>query len=159
MAYGTVSTPGPGTALAFDIISGAYFGRYKVSYGGEGVATDVSDDNPLPVRDTVLEAALANMAPARTVPGQYTVLDTQRLPCDTVQSLPAVAGARFVLVQAEAQNIRYVLNGDTDTPVAANFGMILHTGQPPIILAPSDLTKIEFIAAAAGAFLNVTFCQ
>lgn len=159
MAYGTVSTPGPGTALAFDIIGGAYFGRYKISFGGEGVVSDVAADNPLPVTDAALAAILADNAPARTVPGQYTVLDTQRLPCDTLQTLPAVSGARFVLVQAEAQNIRYVMNGDGDTPAAANFGMILYTGHPPLILAPSDLTKIEFIGVAAGAFLNVSFCQ
>lgn len=64
MAYGTVTTPGPGTALAFDIIGGAYFGRYKVSFGAEGAATDVSADSPLPV----------NMAGAATSAAQATII-------------------------------------------------------------------------------------
>ncbi len=52
MTYGTITTPAEGTALPVDTIAGTKFPRTKIAIGAEGVATDVSATNPLPVTMT-----------------------------------------------------------------------------------------------------------
>lgn len=42
-------TPGSGATIAADEIAGVLHQRVKVGIGGDGVATDVSDENPMPV--------------------------------------------------------------------------------------------------------------
>ena len=42
-------TPGTGATIAADEIAGVLHQRVKVGIGGDGVATDVSDANPMPV--------------------------------------------------------------------------------------------------------------
>lgn len=50
MAYGTLAAIADATkSFATDVISGSIFNRTKVAFGAEGVATDVSSANPLPV--------------------------------------------------------------------------------------------------------------
>ena len=44
-------TPGSGEQVATDEISGAHFQRIKPYWGGEGVAQEISEANPMPVRD------------------------------------------------------------------------------------------------------------
>lgn len=49
MADNVGYTPGSGATIAADEIAGVLHQRVKVGIGGDGVATDVSDANPMPV--------------------------------------------------------------------------------------------------------------
>lgn len=64
MADNVGYTPGTGATIAADDIGGALHQRVKISVGADGVATDVSAENPLPVQMTseVLEALSAQRA-------------------------------------------------------------------------------------------------
>jgi predicted hotdog family 3-hydroxylacyl-ACP dehydratase len=61
--------------------------------------------------------------------------------------------ARFALLQAETQSIRW--RDDLVDPTAS-VGMILTAGDPPF-LYDGNLGAIEFIEVSASAKLNVTF--
>lgn len=60
--------------------------------------------------------------------------------------------AQTALLHAEAQNVRWRDDGTNPTTAV---GMILYAGQ--VMLYDGDLTKIKFIAATAGAILNVSY--
>jgi hypothetical protein len=49
MADDVAVTAGAGTSIATDDIGGRHFQRVKPAWGPDGTATDVSNDNPLPV--------------------------------------------------------------------------------------------------------------
>lgn len=49
MADNVGYTPGSGATIAADEIAGVLHQRVKVGIGGDGVSTDVSDANPMPV--------------------------------------------------------------------------------------------------------------
>ncbi len=49
MADNVGYTPGSGATIAADEIAGVLHQRVKVGIGGDGVATDVSDANPMPI--------------------------------------------------------------------------------------------------------------
>jgi hypothetical protein len=61
------------------------------------------------------------------------------------------AGANLAVIQAETQNVRY--RDDLTNPTAA-IGMLILTTAP--LIYDGSLEDIRFIAAAAGAVLNVT---
>ena len=46
-----ITAPATGAVLATDDVGGVHYPRTKLSVGGNGVAADVSGDNPLPVAD------------------------------------------------------------------------------------------------------------
>lgn len=49
MADNLAYTPGSGATVASDEIGGVHYQRIKNAYGADGVATDVSATNPMPV--------------------------------------------------------------------------------------------------------------
>lgn len=59
-----------------------------------------------------------------------------------------------VVLQAEAQNVRWRNDGTAPT---ATVGNLIRTTDPPLVLDGIDLSKVQVIAATAGAILNVTF--
>jgi predicted hotdog family 3-hydroxylacyl-ACP dehydratase len=63
------------------------------------------------------------------------------------------AGAAFVLLQAEGQDVRW--RDDGTFPTAA-VGMVLTAGDPPF-LYDGDLAAIEFIEVSASAKVNAAF--
>lgn len=62
------------------------------------------------------------------------------------------AGSRFVLVQAEAQNIRW---RDDGTDPTAAIGMVLEAGET--LVYNGNLSSLEMIEAVAGAIVNACF--
>jgi hypothetical protein len=81
---------------------------------------------------------------------QITGLNAVKTLADTTAIPPL---ARFALLQAETQNIRW---RDDGTDPTASVGMILTAGDPPF-LYDGDLAAIEFLEASASAKLNVSF--
>lgn len=61
-------------------------------------------------------------------------------------------GAKKVLIQAEAQNVRY---RDDGTDPTATVGMLLAAGSTLEYTGP--MSSLKFIEAASGAKLNIIF--
>lgn len=89
----TVSTSGGPAQVATDEIGGKHYQRVKVTYGGDGSASDVASDNPLPVSATISALPLPNGA--ATQAGQdavaaaisATVTELPHQPSDAVSDL------------------------------------------------------------------------
>lgn len=60
MTENILVTPGSGATVATDEIGGVHFQRVKATFGVDGVATDVSADNPLPVTMAASSGGLTN---------------------------------------------------------------------------------------------------
>jgi hypothetical protein len=61
MANNVGYTPGTGALVAADDIAGVLHQRIKLGIGGNGVAVDVSEANPLPVLDVTNAESLQSM--------------------------------------------------------------------------------------------------
>jgi hypothetical protein len=61
MANNVGYTPGTGALVAADNIAGVLHQRIKLGIGGDGVAVDVSEENPLPVLDVTNAESLQSM--------------------------------------------------------------------------------------------------
>ncbi len=89
----------------------------------------------------------------------------QRTACTTVKTMADLIGASFItsegalvmtaryaVLQAEAQSLRYTVDGTT--PTATN-GFILPANSP-VTLMPAELRAIKVIEVTAGGFANIT---
>lgn len=89
------------------------------------------------------------------VPATLVALGYQRLSIGTgtASGLTPPAGARLASLQAEGASIRFRDAGGAPT---ASVGMRLITGAS-IYDYDGNLASVQFIAEAAGAFLNVSY--
>lgn len=71
----------------------------------------------------------------------------------TATPLTVPAGATVAVIQAEAQSVRY--RDDVVAPTAS-VGMLLTVANGPYTYS-GPLASVEFIAATAGAILNVSY--
>ena len=69
-------------------------------------------------------------------------------------SLTPPSGTRYAIITPEAQGVRW---RDDGTAPTATVGMLL--GANGVLIYNGDFTKIQFIAATAGAILNVSYYQ
>jgi hypothetical protein len=113
------------------------------------------------IKNAALTAALVLCTtPALASSGQQVVDGNwQPAGCLQITNLSAVvglgsipSGARFVLVQAEAQNVRW---RDDGTDPTAAIGMVIEAGQT--LVYNGNLASLEMIEAAASAIVNVCF--
>ena len=90
MADNVGYTPGTGATIAADDVGGALHQRVKIGVGGDGVAVDVSEENPMPVSvpAEVLEALSA----------QRTALEA--LAMSIGRSMPDVSGRLRVAIDS-----------------------------------------------------------
>ncbi len=122
MADDTILNPGAGgDTIATDDISGIKFQRVKVNYGADGVASDVSPVNPLPVisgREDVITR-------------EATVLDSDEAQTGVIIANPA-SGQRINLLDiqaiasdrnAEGIEVRVAFSTTTTLPTAAIGGV------------------------------------
>ncbi len=73
-----------------------------------------------------------------------------------VSNLTVPANTTFVEIQSETQNVRYILDGDTEPTVST--GMVLLVTEPPKFLEIEDLNDIKFIRdGGSDAALNVHY--
>lgn len=85
-------TAGSGTTVATDEIGGRHFQRVKPAFGADGVAGDVTVDNPMPVRDDLL-VMLSRIVKLLESNAVVDSAQRQRVSLDTVAAgvtLPAV---------------------------------------------------------------------
>ena len=62
--------------------------------------------------------------------------------------------AQGIVIQAETQNIRYTLAGET--PVAGGLGFLLRSDRDPVVIwFKGNVDGISFIEETSGAVLNI----
>ena len=96
----------------------------------------------------------------KAITGSY-----QRTACNTVKAMADLIGASFItsegaliataryaVLQAEAQTLRYTVDGTTPTTTA---GFILPANSS-VTLMPAELRAIKVLEATAGGFANIT---
>lgn len=116
-------TPGTGTTIATDDISGVQYQRVKVTWGADGAATDASTSSPLPVTAFTGITGIADGRKVVTTAG-------------TRVTLAASTACKQVVLTAETDNTGFVVVGGS-TVVAA---LATRQGIP---LAPGDSITLE----------------
>ena len=66
-----VTLPGDGAVIATDDVAGRQFQLVKLAYGGDGQATQVSDETPMPARDAESASLLGRILRALLSPLGY----------------------------------------------------------------------------------------
>ena len=122
MADNVGYTPGPGATVAADEIAGVLHQRVKIGVGGDGVAVDVSQENPMPV---VAYGELVEAIEAMR-------MAIQSLTRTIGQSMPDTAGRLRVLAE---------------NPTAANLTATVSIAASQTLSSLSNQTQIGGLAA------------
>lgn len=77
MADNVGYTPGSGATVAADEIDGVLHQRVKIGVGADGSAVDVSDANPLPIKDDDARNTLRDILLALMSPRGYDMSSTR----------------------------------------------------------------------------------
>lgn len=89
-----------------------------------------------------------------TVPGCSQPLGYQQITSlSSSTALTVPRGARFALIKAQTQNVRW---RDDGTAPSGTVGMLLATTDPTLCYA-GDLSAIRFIETTASAAINVSY--
>jgi hypothetical protein len=89
---------------------------------------------------------------------QYYAHMSTDLVLGTVNPVTIPKGVRYIVVQAVDQNIRYVISGDAADP-SQTSGFQLIAGNDPLAISVLQDQVISFAPEAAGARLEMQFCQ
>lgn len=143
MTYGTIIAPAEGATLPVDTISGSKFPRTKISFGAEGVAVDVSEDNPLPV--AIISGGGGGDASAANQDEQTVLLTA----IDTKLGAPlAVTGAFYPGTQPVSGSVSI-------TGGVAVTGTFWQATQP-VSIAGTVAVSIASPVAVTGTFYQAT---
>jgi hypothetical protein len=132
MADNVGYTPGTGATVAADDIDGVMHQRVKIGVGSDGVATDVSDANPIPVdvgSTSMLSMLLNRIVQALTAPLGYAK-DLQRyrntaiVESGTVTTVTTVTACTNVVNLGSLGADRLVLNQNYSAWAATNRARI-----------------------------------
>lgn len=123
MADNVGYTPGSGATVAADEIGGVLYQRMKPVVGVDGVAVDVSNDNPMPLVANQTDDLLRMLSRIVKLLESNAVVDQQqrqRLTLDSITAgvtLPTVTGVTTVTTLTTCSTVTSVTN------IAANAGM------------------------------------
>lgn len=73
---------------------------------------------------------------------------------DTATPIPIPDGARYVMLAAYAQNLRYTLDGTTPTTA---IGFLVVKDAPPVTIYVETGVTLQVISATAGAEVQYQF--
>jgi hypothetical protein len=110
MADNVGYTPGTGATVAADEIAGVLHQRVKLGVGGDGVAVDVSDDNPMPVADANSGNLLLRILQMLMAPLGYDKSLGRQRGTVVVETLPTLSTVTTVTTVTTVANITS-LNG------------------------------------------------
>jgi hypothetical protein len=96
MADNVGYTPGTGATVAADEIAGVLHQRVKIGVGGDGVAVDVSEENPMPVADTQSGNLLLRILQMLMAPLGYDKSLGRQRSTVIVETLPTLASVTTV---------------------------------------------------------------
>lgn len=89
-------TPGTGATIAADEVDGVLHQRVKIGVGGDSVAVDVSDENPMPVTDTNSGNLLLRILQILMAPLGYDKALSRQRGTVVVETLPTLAAVTTV---------------------------------------------------------------
>lgn len=84
--------------------------------------------------------------------------DSSILNIGNIYTINVPSGTRYLLVQAIDQNIRYVISGKVCDP-SQTSGFQLIAGNDPLAIPVHVGNVVKFVAEAAGARLELQYCQ
>lgn len=158
-------TPGTGASVAADNIGGTLWQRVKVTFGVDGVATDVSAADPLPVVGPLTDAQLR----AAAVPVSGPLTDAQLRASAVAVSGPLTdAQIRATALPVSAASLPLPAGAATETTLAAvntktpALGQALMAASVPVAIASNQsavavsgtvalgaaVTRVGFVAAS-----------
>jgi hypothetical protein len=108
MADNVGYTPGTGATVAADEIAGVLHQRVKIGVGGDGVAVDVSQENPMPVADTNSGNLLLRILQMLMAPLGYDKSLGRQRGTVVVETLPTLATVNTVTTVTTLANIAAV---------------------------------------------------
>jgi hypothetical protein len=108
MADNVGYTPGTGATVAADEIAGVLHQRVKIGVGGDGVAVDVSEENPMPVTDTNSGNMLLRILQMLMAPLGYDKSLGRQRGTVVVETLPTLATVNTVTTVTTLANIAAV---------------------------------------------------
>jgi hypothetical protein len=108
MADNVGYTPGTGATVAADEIAGVLHQRVKIGVGGDGVAVDVSEENPMPVADTNSGNLLLRILQMLMAPLGYDKSLGRQRGSVVVETLPTLAAVTTVTTVTTLGNIAAV---------------------------------------------------
>jgi hypothetical protein len=101
-------TPGTGAIVAADDIDGVLYQRIKPTVGANGIAIDVSEENPMPVQEARVEDLLAIIQRLVKVCESLQVVDVaqrQRITLDAISANLNLQGVNVVTTVATVNNV------------------------------------------------------
>lgn len=112
MSDGISVSPGAGAKIATDEINGDHYQRFKLTFGVDGVATDVSAISPLPVTDAAYTGVVAFVPGADQVARRAILLACSaagnvslKLSDDSVLIVPVEEGISVFPLAVKAVNL------------------------------------------------------
>lgn len=105
MADNVGYTPGTGATVAADEIAGVLHQRVKIGVGGDGVAVDVSEENPMPVADAQSGNLLLRILQMLMAPLGYDKSLGRQRGTVVVETLPTLAVVTTVTTVTSVSNI------------------------------------------------------
>jgi len=89
---------------------------------------------------------------------QYEPHGSSVMTMGVIRTINVPEGVRYLLVQAIDQNIRYVISGGVCNP-SQTSGFQLIAGNDPLAIPVHLGQIIKFVPEAAGARLEIQYCQ
>jgi hypothetical protein len=105
MADNVGYTPGTGATVAADEIAGVLHQRVKLGVGGDGVAVDVSEENPMPVADAQSGNLLLRILQMLMAPLGYDKALGRQRSTVIVETLPTLAAVTTVTTVTTLSNV------------------------------------------------------
>lgn len=142
MPDGVPITAGAGTTVATDLIGGSHFQRTKLTFGVDGVATDVSATDPLPVTGPFFPVTqpVSGIVTANAGTGTFAI---------SAASLPLPTGAAS---SAKQDSLLAAFPSSLGTKTSANsLGVVLASDQAGLsVTATAASSSSRLLSAAAS---------
>lgn len=155
-----LTAPAAGTVLAADDVGGVFYPRTKISFGADGVATDVSSSAPLPVI-----AALPTGAAADATVSAMSAKLPATLGIKTAANSFSIAPASDAVFAFSAASLPLPTGAATEATLAATSAKLpatlgIKTAAASLSIAPASDATFPISAAAlplpTGAATEVT---
>ena len=140
MADNVGYTPGSGAIVAADEINGVLYQRIKPTFGGDGVAIDISSTNPLPVVTDRTNQLLSILQRLTKILESNMIVDSAQRQRITVDSITTGVALPTVSVVTTVTTVTAVTTVNAVTVVTGqtNIGGYAATDQVPSLMRISS---------------------
>lgn len=155
MGDNVIINPATGMAVASqfasDEIGGVQHQRVKVEIGADGVATDVSSANPMPVSQTIpadIAAALTDGRKTVTTPGTQVAIVSSATPCKWVMITALLTNTQVIFIGGSG--VDATIGAEAGTPLAAGDSITVPISNAQLVFVDSRVAG-EGISFTVGA--------